>query len=49
MKFIRSVHEFFLNHSKLVLAGDFNGYDDPRNKFGGNVTIFKELSNFNCF
>lgn len=45
-EFIRSIHEFFLPRSKLVLAGDFNGYDSQRDKFGGNVTICKELSNF---
>ena len=45
-EFIRSIHEFFLPHSKLILGGDFNGYFDHRDKFGGNVAICKELVSF---
>ena len=45
-EFIQSIHEYFLPRSKLILAGDFNCYDDRRDKFGGNVSICKELSHF---
>ncbi len=44
--FFESLHEFFFPSDGLVLGGDFNCYDSPLDKFGGNVVIAKYLSDF---
>ena len=48
--FLQEVHKYFFPHSKLIMGGDFNCYDNERDKFGGNCSISKELSDFkSCF
>ncbi len=48
--FYQLEHQYFLPHSRLIIGGDLNCYDNPRDKFGGNTTISKELSSFkSCF
>ena len=48
--FFQVVHSFFFPHSEYVVGGDFNCYDSPSDKFGGNVSISPVLSNFkSCF
>lgn len=48
--FFQSVHQYFIPHSRLIFGGDLNCYDNSRDKFGGNITISTELSNFkSCF
>ena len=48
--FLENVHKYFFPHSKLIMGGDFNCYDNERDKFGGNCTVSKEFSDFkSCF
>lgn len=48
--FYQSVHHFFYPHSRLIIGGDLNCYDNPRDKFGGNVSTSSELSSFkSCY
>ena len=40
--FYDELHEYFLPGSAIVVGGDFNSYDNPLDKFGGNASIHKE-------
>ena len=40
--FYDELHEYFLPGSAIVVGGDFNCYDNPLDKFGGNASIHKE-------
>lgn len=42
--FYESIHDFFLPASALVIGGDFNCYDNPLDKFGGNVSVGTECT-----
>ena len=42
--FFESLHEFFIPASALVIAGDFNCYENGLDKFGGNVSISNDCS-----
>ena len=44
--FFNSLHEYFFYGSNLVIGGDFNCYDSPLDKLGGNVNLQKELVDF---
>ena len=45
-EFFDSLHDFFFSSSNLVIGGDFNCYDSPLDKLGGNINLQKELSDF---
>ena len=45
-EFFDSLHDFFFSGSNLVIGGDFNCYDSPLDKLGGNINLQKELSDF---
>lgn len=46
----QSVHSFFFPHSEYVVGEDFNCYDSPSDKFGGNVSVSPVLLDFkSCF
>ena len=48
--FFLSVHQFFFPHSRVILGGDLNCYDNVLDKFGGNVALSSDLSSFkSCF
>lgn len=44
--FFESFHEYFLPADAIVIAGDFNCYEYHLDKFGGNVSCAKYLSDF---
>ena len=44
--FFESIHEFFIPADDIILGGDFNCYDNELDKFGGNASIAKYLSDF---
>lgn len=49
-QFYQSVNSFFFPGSKLIIGGDFNGYDNQRDKLGGNISLCTDLSNIKaCF
>lgn len=48
--FFQSLHKYFFPHAKVIIGGDFNSYDNLRDKFGGNFNPCKELSDLkSCF
>ena len=44
--FFDSLHLFFIPSEGIVLGGDFNCYDSPLDKFGGNAVIANYLADF---
>ena len=48
--FLQSLHAYFFPHSRLIIGGDFNCYDNSSDKFGGNAVLSKDLSDLkSCF
>ena len=48
--FYLSLHQYFFPHSRVVVGGDLNCYDSALDKFGGNISLCADLSNFkSCF
>ena len=43
--FLRSLHGFFFTCACLVVCGDFNCYENVRDKFGGNPVLTSEFAN----
>ena len=41
--FFQSLHRFFFANANLIILGDFNCYDSPRHKLGGNPVLSNEL------
>ena len=37
-EFFKNLHEYFYPHCYQIIAGDFNCYESPNDKFGGNFT-----------
>ena len=44
--FFDNLHEFFIPADATIVGGDFNCYDCELDKFGGNASIAKCLSDF---
>ena len=38
--FFENLHEYFYPHCYQIIAGDFNCYESPNDKFGGNFTPY---------
>ena len=48
--FLQSLHAYFFPHSRLIIGGDFNCYDNSSDKFGSNAVLSKDLSDLkSCF
>ena len=45
-EFFENLHEYFYPHCFQIIAGDFNCYESPYDKFGGNFTPYVELKEF---
>ena len=45
-EFLSNLHEFFFPGANLIGGGNFNCYERSVDKFGGNVSSQKELTNF---
>ena len=43
--FLRSLHRFFFTRACLIVCGDFNCYENMRDKFGGNPVLTSEFAN----
>ena len=43
--FLRSLHKFFFTGASLIICGDFNCYDNVRDKFGGNPALSSDFAN----
>ena len=46
LSFLDNLHEFFIPADATIVGGDFNCYDCELDKFGGNASIAKCLSDF---
>ena len=44
--FFQSLHRYFYPHSVIIIGGDFNCYDNPLDKFGGNLNLFRDFTAF---
>ena len=44
--FFENLHEFFIPASYRIICGDFNSYDNEFDKFGGNYSPCRSLSDF---
>lgn len=44
--FFDKLHEFFFPSDHVIIGGDFNCYDNELDKFGGNTSLAKYLSDF---
>ena len=44
--FFENLHEFFIPASYRIICGDFNSYDNELDKFGGNYSPCRSLSDF---
>ena len=44
--FFEKLHDFFIPADNRIIGGDFNCYDNELDKFGGNVSLAKYLSDF---
>ena len=44
--FFENLHEYFHSHFYQIIAGDFNCYESPNDKFGGNFTPYLDLKEF---
>ena len=44
--FFENLHEFFIPASSTILCGDFNGYVSEMDKFGGNISACRAISDF---
>ena len=44
--FFENLHEYFYPHCYYIIAGDFNCYESPNDKFGGNFTPYVDLKEF---
>ena len=43
---LSNLHEFFFPGASLIVDGDFNCYESPLHKYGGNVIFQKEFTDF---
>ena len=44
--FFENLHEFFIPAGSTIICGDFNGYVSDLDKFGGNISICRAISDF---
>ena len=44
--FFEYLHEYFYPHCYKIIAGDFNCYESPNDKFGGSFTPYVDLKEF---
>ena len=45
-EFFENLHEYFHSHFYQIIAGDFNCYESPNDKFGSNFTPYVDLEEF---